>query len=99
MKKVTVFGKLGSGKSTMSKRLAAVKGIPLYPLNLMVYKKNGDLVDRQTYNKKHEDMLRQDQWIIDGFAPIASTLRRGGYLNLYRLALFDELLLGDQATT
>ncbi len=46
MKKVAVFGKPGSGKSTMSKRLAAVTGIPLHPLDSIVYEKNGDLVDR-----------------------------------------------------
>ncbi len=76
MKKVAVFGKPGSGKSTMSKRLAAVTRIPLYPLDSIVYTKNGDLVDRQAYDKEHEDILSQDQWIIDGFGPIASFHQR-----------------------
>lgn len=76
MKKVAVFGKPGSGKSTMSKRLAAVTGIPLHPLDSIVYQKNGDLVDKQTYDKKHEDILSQDHWIIDGFGPIASFHQR-----------------------
>lgn len=76
MKKIAVFGKPGSGKSTMSKRLAAVTGIPLYPLDSIVYTKKGDLVDRQIYDKEHEDILSQDQWIIDGLGPIASFHQR-----------------------
>ncbi len=76
MKKVAVFGKLGSGKSTFSKKLASITGIPLHPLDSIVYKKNGDLVDRQAFDKEHEDILSQDQWIIDGFGPLASFTQR-----------------------
>lgn len=44
MKKIAVFGKPGSGKSTLSKNLASISGIPLHPLDSIVYKNNGDLV-------------------------------------------------------
>ena len=76
MKKVAVFGKPGSGKSTFSKRLASVTGIPLHPLDSIVYKKNGDLVDRQTYDKEHGNILSSDSWIIDGFGPMGSFNQR-----------------------
>jgi len=76
MKKVAVFGKPGSGKSTMSKRLAAVTGIPLHSLDSIVYEKNGDLVDRQTYDSAHENILSSDSWIIEGFGPKASFNQR-----------------------
>jgi len=70
MKKVAVFGKPGSGKSTFSKRLASVTGIPLHQLDTIVYQKNGDLVDRQTFDRAHDGMLSGDDWIIEGFGPI-----------------------------
>ena len=76
MKKVSVFGKPGSGKSTFSKRLASVTGIPLHPLDSIVYKKNGDLVDRQTYDREHGNILSSDSWIIDGFGPRGSFNQR-----------------------
>lgn len=76
MKKVAVFGKPGSGKSTFSKRLASVTGIPLHPLDSIVYKKNGDLVDRPTYDKEHGNILSSDSWIIDGFGPMGSFNQR-----------------------
>ena len=67
MKKIAVFGKPGSGKSTLSKNLSSATDIPLHQLDSMLYKKNGDLVDRKTYDKEHEKILSSDSWIIDGF--------------------------------
>ncbi|MCJ8298541.1 MAG: hypothetical protein MJK13_06325 [Pseudomonadales bacterium] len=67
MKKIAVFGKPGSGKSTLSKKLASVTGITLYQLDSILYKKNGDRVDRKTYDREHGDILSSDSWIIDGF--------------------------------
>lgn len=76
MKKVAVFGKPGSGKSTLSKSLASATGIQLHQLDSIVYKKNGDLVDRKSYDKAHEDILSSESWIIDGIGPIESFYRR-----------------------
>jgi adenylate kinase family enzyme len=87
MKKIAVFGKPGSGKSTMSKRLALITGIPLYPLDSIVYHKNGDLVDRQTFDEAYARMLSNDSWIIEGFGPM-------GPFN-QRLAEADTLIYID----
>ena len=76
MKKIVVFGKPGSGKSTLSKNLALATGLKLYALDSIVYKKNGDLVDRKTYDEEHENILSSDSWIIDGFGPIESFNKR-----------------------
>ncbi|MGD1944546.1 MAG: hypothetical protein ACFB0G_24900 [Leptolyngbyaceae cyanobacterium] len=42
MKKVAVFGNAGGGKSTLSKRLAAVTELPLGALDLIKYKPGGE---------------------------------------------------------
>ena len=76
MKKIAVFGKPGSGKSILSKKLSLASGIKLYALDLIVYKKNGDLVERKTYDEAHENILYSDSWIIDGFGPIESFNKR-----------------------
>jgi len=76
MKKIVVFGKPGSGKSTLSKSLASATKIPLYALDSIEYKKNGTRVERKTYDEKHEDILSTDSWIIDGFGPIESFNKR-----------------------
>ncbi len=76
MKKVAVFGKPGSGKSTLSKALAAATGIELHQLDSIVYKANGEHVKREIFDKDHERLLRADSWIIDGFGPIDSFYER-----------------------
>ena len=76
MKKIAVFGKPGSGKSTLSKNLASATGIQLHALDSIVYKKNGTRVDPETYNEKHEHILASDTWIIDGFGPVESFNKR-----------------------
>lgn len=67
MKKIAVFGKPGSGKSTLSKKLAAATGIELHQLDSILYNKNGEQLDSQTYDRLHENILCCDSWIIDGF--------------------------------
>ena len=76
MKKVAVFGKPGSGKSSLSKNLAAATGIPLYPADSLVYKPNGDRVDLAIYTDQHDHILNSDSWIIEGFGPIDSFYKR-----------------------
>ena len=58
MKKIAVFGKPGSGKSTLSKSLAFATGIPLYQLDSIVYKKNGDLVEREIFGTQSPTLRR-----------------------------------------
>lgn len=76
MKKIAVFGKPGSGKSTLSKSLASATEIKLHALDSIVFKKNGDRVDREIYDEKHESILSSDSWIIDGFGPVESFNKR-----------------------
>lgn len=76
MNKIAVFGKPGSGKSTLSKALATATGIQLYQLDSIVYKKNGELVDRSRFDEAHENILSSESWIIDGFGPISSFNQR-----------------------
>ncbi len=76
MKKIAVFGKPGSGKSTLSKRLSMETGITLHQLDSLVYKQNGDRVERSVYDQAHEQIMSNDSRIIDGFGPIDSFYRR-----------------------
>ena len=89
MNKVAVFGKPGSGKSTLSKALAQKTGLPLYPLDNLVYQANGDLVPREKYDQTHADIVSSDAWIIDGFGPLGSFYQR--------LAAADTLIYVDLA--
>ena len=76
MRRVAVFGNAGGGKSTLAKRLAEMTGLPLSPLDLIQYKPGGGEVPREQYLQTHAELLRRDEWIIDGFGCVASAWER-----------------------
>jgi len=76
MKRIAVFGKPGSGKSVLSKKLALSTGISLHQLDSIVYHKNGDFVDRKTVDAAHNNILSSESWIIDGIGPMDLFYRR-----------------------
>lgn len=76
MKKIAVFGNAGGGKSTLAKKVAALTGLPLYPLDLIEYKAGGAKVPHDDYLKAHAEILKQEQWIIDGFGCVPSAWER-----------------------
>ena len=67
MKKVAVFGNAGGGKSTLSKRLSQITGLPLHILDKIKYQSGGTEVPPEDYKSLHQQILATDQWIIDGF--------------------------------
>jgi adenylate kinase family enzyme len=76
MKRVAVFGNTGGGKSTLARRLAELTRLPLYPLDLIQFKPGGGKVPHEQYLRAHAELLRQDEWIIDGFGCVASAWER-----------------------
>jgi adenylate kinase family enzyme len=76
MKRVAVFGNTGGGKSTLAKRLAQLTQLPLYPVDKIQFRAGGGKVPHEEYLKAHADLLRQEEWIIDGFGCVASAWER-----------------------
>ena len=74
--KVAVFGNTGGGKSTLSKRLADITGLPLVALDLLQYKPGGVEVPHEEYKATHDRLLQQDRWIIDGFGSMDTLWKR-----------------------
>ena len=67
MRKVAVFGNAGGGKSTLARRLAEVTGLSLYPIDIIKFRAGGGELPREVYLKSHAELLKRDEWIIDGF--------------------------------
>ena len=83
MRRVAVFGNAGAGKSTLARRLAEITGLPLYPIDIVQFPdgyrpeaKDGGKIAREAFLKMHADLLKQDQWIIDGFGGVALVWER-----------------------
>ncbi|AOT08627.1 adenylate kinase [Pseudoalteromonas luteoviolacea] len=76
MKKVAVFGKPGSGKSTLSKYLAKQVDLPLYQLDIMVFNQDGSHASRAEFEDSHDKILQQPSWILEGLGPLGSFKQR-----------------------
>lgn len=87
MKKVTVFGAPGAGKSTLSKKLAAQAQLPLYALDKLCFEAGGGSVPPEVYAERHASILAQDSWLMEGY---------GSYESLWpRFAAADTLVYVD----
>jgi adenylate kinase family enzyme len=72
MKRVAIFGNAGAGNSTLARRLAGLTQLPLYPIDLIQFRRDGGKVAHEDYLKAHADLIRRDEWIIDGFGCVTS---------------------------
>lgn len=66
MKRVIVIGCPGSGKSTFSRELHRVTGLPLYHLDMMYWNADKTTVEKTVFCKRLSETVAQDKWIIDG---------------------------------
>ena len=66
MKKVIVIGCPGAGKSTFARGLQAKTGLPLHYLDMMFWNADKTTVSREDFDKRLDDVLMTDRWIIDG---------------------------------
>jgi adenylate kinase family enzyme len=84
MRRVAVFGNAGGGKSTLSRRLAEITGLPLYIVDHIQFpggryrpeEKDGGKIAHEEYVRVHKELLGRDQWIIDGFDSMALAWER-----------------------
>ncbi|WP_409252722.1 DNA topology modulation protein FlaR [Bacillus sp. SCS-153A] len=67
--KIHIIGSVGSGKSTLGKRLSAEMGIPVYELDNVVWQRNenGDIRNSpEVRDSKFHRIIDQPEWIIEG---------------------------------
>lgn len=65
-KKVIVIGSPGAGKSTFSRKLRDLTGLPLYYLDMLWHRPDKTTSSRQEFDIQLKDILIRDRWIIDG---------------------------------
>jgi adenylate kinase family enzyme len=64
--RIIIVGNNGSGKSYLSKELAAITGLPLIHLDVEFWRPNWEMPPKDEWIKKQTELLSKDKWIIDG---------------------------------
>ncbi len=66
MRKIIVIGCPGSGKSVFSKKLNEITQIPLFHLDLLFWNSDKTTVERVVFLERLNQVMKAEQWIIDG---------------------------------
>lgn len=66
MKKIIILGCAGCGKSTLAAKLSEKLQIPLLHLDTIYWKANWQEEDKEIFENKQIEFLKNDSWIIDG---------------------------------
>ena len=65
-RRIIVLGCPGSGKSTLSRRLHELTGIPLTHLDNVWWKPDRTHIPRDEFDRELAELLRGESWILDG---------------------------------
>lgn len=76
MKKVAIFGNTGGGKSTLAKALAEITDLPLVIIDKIMYQPGGKINPHEQYLSTHSELIKKDEWIVDGFGCVPSAWER-----------------------
>lgn len=68
LKKIAIVGNAGSGKSTLSLKLAKILNLPLYHLDQYFWKPGWVEPDRAEFEKIHNKICDKPEWVLEGMA-------------------------------
>ena len=86
MKRVSIIGSGGAGKSTLARRLGEITGLPVIHLDALHWKPNWTEPPKDEWRRTVEELVKGDRWIIDG--------NFGGTMDI-RLAASDTVIFLD----
>lgn len=66
MKRILVIGCPGSGKSTFSRLLHEITGLPLYHLDMLYWRSDKTTVEQTCFLSQLYQLISGSEWIIDG---------------------------------
>jgi adenylate kinase family enzyme len=67
MKRISIIGISGSGKSFFSRKLAKKIKLPLFHMDKIFWKGNWQEVPESEYLDEHLKLIAEDFWIIEGY--------------------------------
>ena len=64
--KILITGNAGSGKSTLSKKVASDYNLPIYSLDSIVWQSGWKKTPKEVRHKQIVELIQKDEWVIDG---------------------------------
>ena len=71
-KKILIIGISGTGKTTLTKKLSALFGLPVYHLDKFIWKENWVEATQDELTENVKNVISKNEWIIEGWiSPLA----------------------------
>ena len=64
--RIAVTGCCGSGKSTLSRKLRALTGLPLFHLDMIWWRPDETHISRAEFDRRLAEILAGERWIVEG---------------------------------
>ena len=75
MNKIMIIGSGGAGKSTLARELGKILKLPIFHLDAYYWKPGWVATPNDEWDALQEQLVKQDQWIIDGNYGRTQTIR------------------------
>ncbi|QKE72377.1 DNA topology modulation protein [Arthrobacter citreus] len=86
MRKIVIIGSGGAGKSTFARQLGKKLSINVFHLDSLLWKPNWEVVPKMDQIKIQNELIKKEEWIIDG--------NYGGTMDL-RISAADTIIFLD----
>jgi adenylate kinase family enzyme len=94
--RIVVIGNAAGGKSTLARRLARGRELPLFEVDRLLWQPGWQLAPEADYARGHAEIVAQDRWVIDGLGrqdSIAERLARSTEIILIDMPLWMHFWL------
>ena len=66
MRKISIIGCAGAGKSTLAAKLGSLLGLPVVHIDAAYWRPNWEKPSPEEWQRQHQELLVRDAWIMDG---------------------------------
>ena len=70
--RIAVIGNSGGGKSTLARRLAVSRGLPLVEVDALLWRPGWQLASTVEYERAHAEAIGRERWLVEGLGRLES---------------------------
>ena len=74
--RIAIIGNAGGGKSTLARRLARARDLPLTEVDKLLWRPGWEIAPEAEYDALHGPLIAVDRWIIEGMGHLHSVRPR-----------------------